>query len=109
MNTGMSQKSAYYVQPQGVIIPGLKVAYGIETDRTQPQPQKDAKSWLGRLKNTVVNLVTEEAEADRPIGIAQLSKRTFLAHPGSSEKTMVRHSNPLQDYRFRFISEPRQR
>lgn len=103
------QQTAYYINPQPVVIPGLKMAYGaqaISDVSKQSAPETQSKNWLGRLKSTVVNIVTEEAESDRPIGIAQLSRHTFLAHPHSSHRTMVQSSNPLQDYRFRFISDP---
>lgn len=113
MTDSFNQGIAYYTSPQPVVIPGLKVAYGVQAasiDTTVPaSPPKTAESWLHRLKNKVIHMVTEEAEADRPIGITQLSRCTFFADPQAASQTMVRPSSPLQDYRFRFISEPRQR
>jgi hypothetical protein len=106
MNNSFNQQAGYYTQP--VMVPGLKVAYGVQPAQNYShQTGEPKKGWLGRLKNTVMHMVTEEAEADRPIGIAQLSKNTFLAHPNASTRTMVQSNNPLQDYRFRFITESR--
>jgi hypothetical protein len=113
MTNSFNHEVAYYTSPQPAVIPGLKVAYGVQTGQAIQtaftKPSNLATNWLGRLKNTIIHMVTEEAEADRPIGIAQLSQHTFFAHPQSSGQTVVQRSGPLQDYRFRFISEPRQR
>lgn len=106
----------YAMNQQPVVIPGLKVAYGAQalyqTDSQRLQylsSMAKPQSWLDRLKNTVVNMVTEEAEEDRPIGIAQLSRNTFTAHRYASPKTVVKGDNQMQDYRFRLLTEPRQR
>jgi hypothetical protein len=109
MNNSFNQ-TAYYVKPQPTVIPGLKMAYGAQAvKKTQPGPATESQGWLNRLKNTVFHMVTEEAETDRPIGIAQLSRNTFLAHSNASMRTIVQNNNPMQDYRFRFVTEPRQR
>lgn len=110
MKNSFSQ-TAYYANPQTTVIPGLKVAYGAQAVKnTQPQSvSAESQGWFSRLKNTVFHMVTEEAEADRPIGIAQLTRNTFLAHPRASMRTIVQNNNPMQDYRFRFVTEPRQR
>jgi len=107
MNNSFNQ-TAYYVNPQPTVIPGLKVAYGAQAVKNS-QPQSTDQGWFSRFKNTVFHMVTEESEADRPIGIAQLTKNTFLAHPKASMRTIVQNNNPMQDYRFRFVTEPRQR
>ncbi|HEY9744925.1 MAG TPA: hypothetical protein V6C99_01770 [Oculatellaceae cyanobacterium] len=107
-NNGYSQQPVYFMNQQPTVIPGLKVAYGVQAVQNNQTLQAGRPAnWLERLKNTVVNLVTEEAEEDRPIGISQLSRSTFFAHGNSSFGTMVQSSRPLLDYRFRFIAEPR--
>ena len=104
------RQPVYYVTPQSTVIPGLKVAYGLTANSiATPEESQDSerKSWLSRLKNTVWHFVTEESEIDRPIGLTQLSRNTFMAHPNASNKTFVKNSNLMQDYRFRFITESR--
>ena len=95
-------------------IPGLKVAYGNQAQssvqyydmplpspagKTQ-SPQTD-KGLFSKLKDSIINLVTEEAPTDRPIGISQLSRKTFQASPnGSTQPAVFKQGQTIQDYRF---------
>lgn len=85
-------------------IPGLKVAYG--QSAAQPRGQfgslaqndkQEQKGLFGRLKDSIFHMVTEEAEADRPIGISQLSRKTFAA---TDDSPIVRSGRNMTDYRF---------
>ncbi len=101
MDNHIGNKTYYnYSQPT---VPGLKVAYGGNAasrfNNYLPLPEKP-KGWFSRLKDSIIDLVTEEAEADRPIGISQLSRNTFTASDDASRNTIVRNGRPMQDYRF---------
>ena len=52
-------------------------------------------------------MVTEEAPNDYPIGISQLSRKTFLASEDTA--ALFRSGQTIQDYRFTQLIEPRRR
>src|SRR5687768_4296979 len=86
--------------------PGLKMTYGSKAQQPQtqfqiPLPAQKAASvtqntgLLSRLKEKIWHMVTEEA-THRPIGIAQLTQKTFQPHQDSS----FFRRGAMQDYRF---------
>ncbi|MCE3235100.1 MAG: hypothetical protein K0Q50_1280 [Vampirovibrio sp.] len=95
-------------------IPGLKVAYGSQAQSssrqydfplpiqpTQGQTQQSGKGVFAKLKDSLINLVTEEAPSDRPIGISQLSRKTFQAvADDAGQPTVFKQGQTIQDYRF---------
>lgn len=99
-----------YISTSQQTVPGLKVAYGSNAAANPFQDlevQGERKSFLSKLKNAVLNLVTEEAENDRPIGISQLSRNTFKASEEFAGRTIVRSGRAIQDYRFNQLVEPK--
>ena len=91
-------------------VPGLKVAYGnvaspFTSGEEPSEARTEKKSFFGRMKEAVINLVTEEAVNERPIGISQISRHTFQASEQAG-RTIVRSGRPAQDYRFNQLIEP---
>jgi hypothetical protein len=97
-------------------IPGLKVAYGSQAQQQPVQYQNPAaqkpisaptQSLFSRLKASLFHMVTEEAANERPIGISQLSHTTFQASPDRDTTSFFKNSQPIQDYRFNQLVDPR--
>jgi hypothetical protein len=99
-----------YISRSPQTVPGLKVAYGSAASpfsyAASDEEPLARKGFFARLKDAVFNLVTEEAENDRPIGISQISRRTFQASETVSGQTIVRSDRGTQDYRFSQLVEP---
>lgn len=100
-------------------IPGLKVAYGSQAQQSAPTPPYQAptppqystapsKSLFSRLKDKFFHIVTEEAPNELPIGISQLSRTTFQASSDRQTTSFFKNSQPIQDYRFNQLVDPRQ-
>jgi hypothetical protein len=126
--TNQPSRSPYYTgnvsQKANRPIPGMKLAYGAQAQervsQTRPaaSPQAPAKpagpGLLARLRDSLLNLVTEEATTsnERPIGISRLSNTTFQASQGSrtdangQPTSFFRSSQPIQDYRFNQLTNP---
>ena len=99
-------------------IPGMKLAYGSQAQQRPIQPQaapvqtsgKTANPGLfSRLKESLLNLVTEESGTsnERPIGISRLSNTTFQASAQNQSASFFKSSQPIQDYRFNQLIDPR--
>ncbi len=126
-NYGTSGNSSYanYASPQKPKpVPGLKVAYGsqaqshvystvnisLPTARNtmmQTQPATEPMGLFAKVKQKLFHMVTEEAPNDYPIGISQLSRKTFLASEDTA--ALFRSGQAIQDYRFNQLIEPRRR
>jgi hypothetical protein len=95
-------------------IPGLKVAYGshayllphqysdLNADPISAEPSPSS-SLFHRLKKSILNMVTEEASDQLPIGISQLSRKTFQATEPRS--AIFKQKQAIQDYRFNQLTE----
>lgn len=75
------------------------------TRRTPPAYyDPDEKSVYCRVKDWIVDLCFEKPVPERPIGLSQLSRRTFMATEAvpvsSSRGQMVQQQRVTQDYRF---------
>jgi hypothetical protein len=112
---GFAQTGSY--QPQKVA-PGLKMTYGNKANQAQnqfqiPLPTKKAEpavekqGLFGRLVEKIWHMVSEEA-TDRPIGIAQLTHKTFQPHQEVGGSSFFRNGQTLQDYRFKQLVDPNQ-
>ena len=69
------------------------------------------KGLLDQLKSMLEELLFEEAELERPIGIRQLTRRTFASAGQFSpygNRAIYRGGNPFfQDFRFQqLVAEP---
>ena len=109
-------------QTQNRPIPGLTVAYGSQAQQTTPQaqqttpqaqqPTRATQSAAGglffRLKDRLFNMVTEDSSklSERPIGLSQLTQVTFQANPYAPAPNFFKNSQPVQDYRFKPLTEP---
>jgi hypothetical protein len=68
------------------------------------------KGFFTRLKEEIMDLLFEEAEKDRPIGISQLTKRTFQVTDEFAGRSVYKHpSRTFQDYRFHQLVDAGQR
>ena len=103
-------------------IPGLKVAYGSKAQqqpvnqfeiplpvRKQEPATQQEKGFFGRLKEQILNLVSEEVSNERPIGIAQLTQKTFQPHQEVANTSFFRNGQTIQDYRFNQLIDPGKR
>lgn len=98
-------------------IPGIKIAYGSQTQQHATQTQTNTQSanakpaapnLFSKLKDSFLNMVTEEAPSnERPIGISRLSQTTFQASPNQGTTSFFKSSQPIQDYRFNQLIDPR--
>lgn len=59
-----------------------------------------AKGLFGQLKEKIWNLISEETSGDRPIGISQLTRKTFSVRQEVAHDSFFRNGQTLQDYRF---------
>lgn len=111
MDSRFNNRATTFANPyQSTAVPGLKVAYGQAAMRPEPpkpsrfgyeEPEIQAeRSLYARIWDAIIDLVTEEAEVDRPIGISQLSRKTFRASADVAEQTFVCSGRGTQDYRF---------
>jgi hypothetical protein len=73
-----------------------------------PAPQGE-KGFFGRLKDQLLNLVSEEVSTERPIGIAQLTQKTFQPHQEVPDASFFRRGQTIQDYRFNQLVDSKQR
>jgi hypothetical protein len=102
-------------QTQNRPIPGLTVAYGSQAQQTTlqaPQPARSTQPAGGglffRLKDRLFNMVTEDSAklSERPIGLSQLTQVTFQANPYGPASNFFKNSQPVQDYRYKPLTEP---
>lgn len=63
-------------------------------------PKKNT-GLLGRLKEAVIELVTEEAELELPLGINQLTRKTFQASDHVKGQTFYRSGRSNLDFQVR--------
>ena len=125
-SSGNSSYANYANQQRPKPVPGLKVAYGsqaqaqsqtyspvnipLPTARNtmgQTQPTTEPMGLFAKVKQKLFHMVTEEAPNDYPIGISQLSRKTFLASEDTA--ALFRSGQAIQDYRFTQLIEPRRR
>lgn len=75
---------------------------------TQPAPkQANNKGFIGQLKDKLWNMVTEEASPERPIGISQLTRKTFSVRQEAAGNSFFKNGQTLQDYRFNQLTQTR--
>lgn len=123
--SGTSSYPNYANPPQPKPVPGLKVAYGSHaqapsqaynpinipiTNGTMAQniPGTEPRGLFAKVKKKLFHMVTEEAPTDYPIGISQLSRKTFQAS-GEEATSLFRSGQAIQDYRFNLLVEPKRR
>jgi hypothetical protein len=124
--TNQPNRSPYSASKANRPIPGMKLAYGDQAQErvmqarpassphgpAQQVPAKPASPGLfARLKDSLMNLVTEESTTsnERPIGISRLSNTTFQAsrpRVNGYSNSFFRSSQPIQDYRFNQLTNP---
>lgn len=103
-------------------IPGLKVAYGSKAQqppnqfeiplpvrKQEPTTNRPEKGFFGRLKVQLLNLVSDEVITERPIGLAQLTQKTFQPHQAVTDASFFRRGQTIQDYRFNQLVDSRKR
>lgn len=80
--------------------PGPELLGQMILPATAPAQQAASKGFLGRLKDGLYNLVMEESSAQRPIGISQLTRKTFNVRQEVAHRSAFRNGQMMQDYRF---------
>ena len=88
---------------QPVAIPLQYIHYGAPTQQAQPTTRK---GLFGKLREGLYNMVTEEAAPERPIGISQLSRKTFNVRQEVAQQSFFRNGQAIQDYRFNQLIRP---
>ncbi len=106
----------YIIAPQPMVasdgLVGIAGMRRLEMQHLGPQIHQysQPKGVFSRLKDALLNLVTEEVETsasqpsapgadDRPIGLSQLSRQTFQASHTAGQ-TIFKRGRVLNDYRF---------
>jgi hypothetical protein len=96
---------AYGSKAQQAFGQGDSFEIPLPVKRQEPaMPQE--KGFFGRLKDQILNLVTEESATERPIGIAQLTQKTFQPHQAVADTSFFRSGQTMQDYRFNRLVDP---
>lgn len=86
------QQPVYYAP---VMIEQPRQAAASATSANQP-----SKGLLGQLKEKIWHMISEETSGDRPIGISQLTRKTFSVRQEVANDSFFRNGQTLQDYRF---------
>lgn len=114
MDNQTQQQFHYIITPQPIGADGLVGIAGMRRmDMAalgpQIQQQRPGKGVFGRMKDALLNLVTEEVDDqgkpvtqngdERPIGLSQLSRNTFQASE-HAVNTFFKRGRAVHDYRF---------
>lgn len=77
------------------------------TNVAQPVAEKAAapQGLFGKLKQSIWHLVSEESKQDRPIGISQLTRKTFNVRPEVASASVFKNSQLAQDFRFANLTQ----
>lgn len=103
------------------LLQGRKIAAPTENQPVAPQPvyytpvmlnhnpeqPSPHKGFLGQIKDKLWHMVSEEAKPERPIGISQLTRKTFNVRQEVASNSFFRNGQSLQDYRFNQITQNR--
>lgn len=69
--------------------------------------QTPSKGFIGQLKDKLWHMVSEENTTERPIGISQLTRKTFNVRQEAANNSFFKNGQTLQDYRFNQLIQTR--